>query len=60
MRLLISGNAVQTFTVQSGADSGNFQTFTFNTSETIAADDVRIEFINDLFDPDNGFEIMQQ
>ena len=32
------------------------QTFTFDTNETLTADDVRIEFANDLWDPANNVD----
>ena len=54
--LQINGNAVQTFTTGSGADARNFQSFFFETPNTITADDVRIEFLNDFFDPNTGFD----
>ena len=54
--LQIAGNAVQTFTANSGIESRNFQSFIFETSQTVTADDVRIEFLNDFFDPSTGFD----
>jgi len=54
--LQINGNAVQTFTAGSGAESRNFQSFFFETAGTVNADDVRVEFLNDFFDPDTGFD----
>ena len=54
--LQINGEAVQRFTANSGADSRDFQSFFFETSETVTADDISIEFLNDFFDPDTGFD----
>ena len=54
MRLQIDGNIVQSWTVSAGADTGQFQTYTYTTPDTITADQVRVEFANDLFDPANG------
>ena len=52
LQLQIDGNVAETFTV----DSGSFQSFTFETAETITADDVRIVFLNDNFDAGSGFD----
>ena len=46
--LQINGAAVQTFTAGSGIESRNFQSFVFETPETITAGDVSIEFLNCL------------
>ena len=54
LQLQIDGAAVQTFTADAGAESRNFQSFFFETDQTITADDVRVEFLNDFFDPDSG------
>ena len=54
LQLEIDGSVAQTFTVGSGAESRNFQSFVFETSQTITADDVRIEFLNDFFDANTG------
>jgi len=54
--LQIDGAAVQTFTAGSGIESRNFQSFIFQTSDTVTADQVRIEFLNDFFDPATGFD----
>ena len=54
--LQINGAAVQTFTAGSGIESRNFQSFVFETPETITAGDVSIEFLNDFFDPSTGFD----
>ena len=48
--LLISGEVVATYTdLGSGANTGNFRTLTYNTNDTITADQVRIAFTNDFF-----------
>ena len=52
LQLQIAGNAAETFTVA----AGDFQSFTFETVETITADDVRIVFLNDNFDASAGFD----
>ena len=57
IQLSIEGEVVATYTnIGDGADAGVFRTSTFTTNDTIAADDVRIDFINDLFDPANGID----
>ncbi|MEL7496276.1 MAG: PQQ-dependent sugar dehydrogenase [Planctomycetota bacterium] len=50
-RLSLNGAAVETYTT-----SGSFQNFVFNASETINPSDVRIEFLNDFWDPANGID----
>lgn len=54
LQLQINGNVAETFTVSEGANSRDFQSFTFETSETITADAVRIAFLNDANGP--GFD----
>ena len=54
LQLQIDGVAVETFTTGAGANSGNFQSFFFETNDTITADNVRIAFLNDFFDPNTG------
>ena len=39
-----------------GANSGTFRTRTYTTPETLTADDIRIEFVNDVFDEANGID----
>lgn len=57
IELSIDGGVVATYSnLGDGANAGDFQTFTFNTANTIAADQVRIEFVNDLFDADAGID----
>ena len=50
-KLVIKGQVVGTFNA-----SQHFQTFRFTASETISADDVRIEFFNDDFRPEAGVD----
>ena len=52
--LQINENTVQTFEIGLPNTILNDQVFTFETAQTITADDVRIEFINDFFDPATG------
>ena len=53
----VEGQTVQTFSgLGSGAYSGNYVTLSLNTAGTIAADDVRIQFINDVYDPANNID----
>ena len=54
--LQIDGNVVETFEVALGTDILNDQVFTFETAEPVTAGDIRIEFINDVFDPANGID----
>lgn len=57
IQLSIDGIVVATYDdIGAGADSGSFQTRTYSTSQNITADQVRIEFINDSFDPDSGID----
>ena len=45
-QLVIAGQVVQTFTV-----STTFQNYVYNASNAISADQIRIEFINDVWNP---------
>ena len=56
MELQIDGQTVETWTVTSGAADRQFSLYSYTTPETITADQVRIRFINDLYDPDNGID----
>ena len=49
--LQIDGQTVEQFTV-----SQDFATFDFQTQQPVTADQVRIEFLNDQFDPANGID----
>ena len=50
----VNGFTVETFTTGAGADSGNFQSFTFETDSTVRAGNIRIAFLNDSVDPVTG------
>jgi len=54
LQLQIDGNVAETFEIGIGTDILNDQTFFFETDETITADDVRIEFLNDSFNAATG------
>lgn len=56
MDLLIDGAVVDSWTVPAGGDAGQFSTFSWNTSQTIRADQVRVRFTNDAYDPANGID----
>ena len=49
--LLIKGQVVGTFGV-----TQQFQTIRFTAAETVTADDIRIEFLNDRWEPANGID----
>ena len=54
--LLVNGEVVQTFDFYS-ADPGVTQTFSFQSDDpNISIEDIRLEFVNDLFDPDSGID----
>ena len=50
-RLRIDGVAVRTFTA-----TKSFRTLNYEHDEKVSANDVRIEFFNDRFDPDENFD----
>ena len=54
LQLQIDGNVAETFVIGVGTSVLNDQTFFFETAETITADDVRIEFLNDSFNAATG------
>ena len=54
LQLQIDGNVAETFVIGVGTSILNDQTFFFETAETITADDVRIEFLNDSFNAATG------
>ena len=57
IQLSIAGEVVATFDdLGSGADAGNLRTLTFNTDQNVTPGQVRIEFVNDLFDSANGID----
>ena len=49
--LQIDGQTVEQFTV-----SQEISTFDFQTEQPVTADQIRIEFLNDQFDPENGID----
>ncbi len=52
MQLQIDGATVATFNnIGGNADAGDFQTYTYNTSQDISADRVRVVFTNDVYVP---------
>lgn len=55
MRLLVNGQVVQSWTVGGDANAGQFETYSVNLNG-VNADDVRIEFTNDLYDPSQGID----
>lgn len=55
IELQIDAQTVATFNNLGGnAYSGQFQTYSFETAGNISADQVRIQFSNDLYDPDSN------
>ena len=56
MQLKVNGSAVQTWTLPSGANEGAFQPFVYESADTITADQIRVEFINDVYDPVNNID----
>ena len=57
MQLRINNQTVQARNnVGGNANTGQFQTFTWSTPDTITADQVRVFFTNDNFDPANGID----
>ena len=55
IRLLVNGQVQVTYTnLGTGANSGDFLTRVATTAETVSADQIRIEFINDLFNANTG------
>ena len=57
IELEIGGSVVQTYSqLGTGADAGNFVQFNYSTPNVVAADNVRINFTNDLYDPGNGID----
>jgi parallel beta-helix repeat protein len=57
IELAIAGQTVATYNqLGSGGFDGQYQTLTYTTAETLTADDVRIQFTNDVWDPANGID----
>ena len=51
LRILVDGAPVSLFTATTA-----FQTFSHTADSTVTADQVRVEFINDVWDPANGID----
>jgi len=51
MNLRIDGVVTRTWIVESGADQGQFQTYSYRADGLITADNVQIEFVGDEFIP---------
>lgn len=56
MQLQINGTAVQTWTLPSGANAGVFQPFIYESAGTVTPDQIRVEFLNDTYDPANNID----
>ncbi len=57
IQLQLAGQTVQTWSNLGGdAYAGQFVTLTHNSSGPISANDVRIVFTNDIYDPDNNYD----
>ena len=56
LQLQIDGNVAETFEIAAATNILNDQVFTFETADTVTADDVRIAFLNDSFDPSTGVD----
>lgn len=57
MELQIDGQTVQSWTSVGGdAQAGEFQGFTYEGATGISADQVRVSFTNDLWEPDQGID----
>ncbi|QEG23463.1 PQQ-dependent sugar dehydrogenase [Mariniblastus fucicola] len=57
MSLEISGQVVQTWNNIGGdAYAGQFQTFNYNTPDDVSIGNVRVNFLNDVYDPANGID----
>ena len=54
LQLQINGAVAETFEIGVGTNILNDQVFTFETPDTITADDVRIVFLNDSFNANTG------
>ena len=57
LQLQINGTAVQTWNnVGGNPDTGQFQTFTYDGGAGVTADQVRVVFTNDLYQPSQGID----
>ncbi|QDT11572.1 Bifunctional xylanase/xylan deacetylase precursor [Planctomycetes bacterium K23_9] len=51
--LVIDGDVVRTFNTR---NIGSFQTFVYTHANTVEAEDIRVEFIGDIYDPAQGID----
>ena len=57
IEVTVGDQTVATFTdLGSGADAGQFKSLKFQPNQSIAGQDLRIKFVNDLYDPANGID----
>ena len=56
MQLQIDGVTVDSWVANDQARTGNFETFVYNTPANLSADQIRIRFANDLYEPENGID----
>lgn len=57
LMLVVNDQVVETFTNVGGdSNSGQFEKFTVQLDEQVTAGQIRIQFSNDFYDPDNNFD----
>jgi hypothetical protein len=57
LSLEVAGSVVQTYdNLGIGANDADFVTLTYSTADDVSANDVRLAFTNDLYDPANGID----
>jgi len=56
INLLIDDVSVATYTLNQGGTTADYETFTYNSDATIIADQVKVEFFNDAWDPIAGID----
>ena len=56
IRLLVDDIEVATYSLNDGAEQGNFEKFTYNSATEVTADQIKVEFINDEYDPAAGID----
>jgi len=56
MQLQIDQVPAETWTLEAGGDQGQFNTYTFETPGDVSADQVRVAFLNDRWDPANNID----
>jgi glucose/arabinose dehydrogenase len=56
IQLQIDGVEVQSWTLNSGANTGQFQTLSYSTPQVLSADQIRVALTNDLYDPANDID----